>query len=70
MYWVSPVYVRCGGKGTAPGCAQKREPKGTKRRYDMLCELLKNGKWKIGNHTLGGIDGLVGGFQFVVLSVR
>ena len=31
----------------------------------MLCELLKNGEWKIGTHTLGGIDGLVGGFQFV-----
>ena len=31
MYWVGPVYVRCDGKGTAPGCAQKREPKGTKR---------------------------------------
>ena len=34
-------------------------------RYDMLCELLQNGEWKIGTHTLGGIDGLVGGFQFV-----
>ena len=33
-------------------------------RYDMLCELL-DGKWKIGTHTLGGIDGLVGGFQLV-----
>ena len=33
-------------------------------RYDMLCELLDD-KWKIGTHTLGGIDGLVGGFQFV-----
>ena len=33
-------------------------------RYDMLCELL-NDKWKIGTHTLGAIDGLVGGFQFV-----
>ena len=33
-------------------------------RYDMLCELL-DGKWKIGTHTLGGVDGLVGGFQFV-----
>ena len=31
MYWVGPVYVWCGGKGTAPGCARKREPKGTKR---------------------------------------
>ena len=26
MYWVGPVCVWCGGKGTAPGCAQKREP--------------------------------------------
>ena len=34
-------------------------------RYNMLCELLQNGEWKIGTHTLGGIDGLVGGFQFV-----
>ena len=34
-------------------------------RYDMLCELLQNGEWKIGTHTLGGVDGLVGGFQFV-----
>ena len=33
-------------------------------RYDMLCELL-NGEWRIGTHTLGGVDGLVGGFQFV-----
>ena len=33
-------------------------------RYDMLCELL-NDEWKIGTHTLGGVDGLVGGFQFV-----
>ena len=33
-------------------------------RYDMLCEL-PNDEWKIGTHTLGGIDGLVGGFQFV-----
>ena len=33
-------------------------------RYDMLCELL-NGEWKIGTHTLGGVDGLAGGFQFV-----
>ena len=32
-------------------------------RYDMLCELL-DGKWKIGSHTLGGIDGL-GGFELV-----
>ena len=29
----------------------------------MLCELL-DGKWKIGTHTLGCIDGL-GGFQLV-----
>ena len=33
-------------------------------RYDMLCELL-NGEWRIGTHTLAGVDGLVGGFQFV-----
>ena len=33
-------------------------------RYDMLCELL-NDEWKTGTHTLGGVDGLVGGFQFV-----
>ena len=33
-------------------------------RYDMLYELL-NGEWRIGTHTLGGVDGLVGGFQFV-----
>ena len=33
-------------------------------RYDMLCEFL-NDRWKIGTHTLGGIDGLVGGFQLV-----
>ena len=33
-------------------------------RYDMLCEVL-DGKWKIGTHTLGGTDGLVGGFQLV-----
>ena len=33
-------------------------------RYDVLCELL-DGKWKIGTHTLGGTDGLVGGFQLV-----
>ena len=24
-------------------------------RYDMLCELL-NGEWRIGTHTLGGVD--------------
>ena len=30
-------------------------------RYDMLCKLL-NGEWKIGTYTLGGVDGLVGGF--------
>ena len=33
-------------------------------RYDMLCELL-NSEWKIGTYTLGGVDGLVGGFQLV-----
>ena len=29
-------YVLCGGKGTAPGCALKREPKGTKRLERMI----------------------------------
>ena len=33
-------------------------------RYNMLCELLQNGEWKIGTHTLEGVNGLVGGFQF------
>ena len=33
-------------------------------RYNMLCKLLDS-KWKIGTHTLEGIDGLVGGFQLV-----
>lgn len=33
-------------------------------RYDILC-TLKGGEWQIGTHTLGGVDGLVGGFQFV-----
>ena len=33
-------------------------------RCDMLFELL-HGKWTIGTHTLGGTDGLVGGFQLV-----
>ena len=30
----------------------------------MLCEFIDN-KWKIGTHTLGGTDGLGGGFQLV-----
>ena len=29
-------------------------------RYNMLCKLLQNGEWKIGTHTLEGVDGLVG----------
>ena len=33
--------------------------------HNMLCKLLSNGEWKIGTHTLEGVDGLVGGFQFV-----
>ena len=35
-------------------------------RYDPLCALLKETQtWRIGTHTLGGVEGLVGGYQFV-----
>ena len=35
-------------------------------RYDPLCTLLHNTQtWSIGTHTRGGVEGLVGGYQFV-----
>ena len=35
-------------------------------RYDPLCVLLKETQtWRIGTHTLGGVEGLAGGYQFV-----
>ena len=35
-------------------------------RYDPLCVLLQETQtWRIGTHTLGGVEGLVGGYQFV-----
>ena len=35
-------------------------------RYDPLCVLLQDTQtWRIGTHTLGGVEGLVGGYQFV-----
>ena len=65
MYWVGPVYVWCGGKGTAPGCAQKREPKGTKRGRGMGSPIPspQEGAW-----TREG-PRVVGGGHFVRVSV-
>ena len=35
-------------------------------RYDPLCVLLQDTQtWRIGTHTLGGVEGLVGGYQLV-----
>ena len=35
-------------------------------RYDPLCMLLKDTQtWRIGTHTRGGVEGLVGGYQLV-----
>ena len=35
-------------------------------RYDPLCTLLQDAQtWSIGTHTRGGVEGLVGGYQFV-----
>ena len=35
-------------------------------RYDPLCILLQDTQtWRIGTHTRGGVEGLVGGYQFV-----
>ena len=33
-------------------------------RYDPLCTLLQGTQtWRIGTHTRGGVEGLVGGYQ-------
>ena len=35
-------------------------------RYDPLCVLLQESQtWRIGTHTLGGVEGLIGGYQLV-----
>ena len=35
-------------------------------RYDPLCTLLQDTQtWRIGTHTRGGVEGLVGGYQLV-----
>ena len=35
-------------------------------RYDPLCTLLQDTQtWRIGTHTLGGVEGLIGGYQLV-----
>ena len=35
-------------------------------RYDPLCVLLKETQtWRIGTHILGGVEGLIGRYQFV-----
>ena len=35
-------------------------------RYDPLCVLLQDTQtWRIGTRTLGGVEGLVGGYQLV-----
>ena len=35
-------------------------------RYDPLCVLLQDTQtWRIGTHTFGGVEGLVGGYQLV-----